>query len=175
MARGDTSYFIVIPRRRRAKGIVPTLRTSSSIFIKCLRNGDANGMERSSKAAWESLTKLFEILRNEEDQGFLPSALMKISTAFMVDKIDAEEMKIFIKRKKINRHHVRYNAINLRQTLNKIAHHDPDLSTFRVDGRGSHYLLLGGCFQNHYWMAEILVSRLCKHAAKAIRGINDRV
>lgn len=40
--------------------------------------------------------------------------------------------------------HANCGPLNLREALNKLGHYSGDLSTYRVDGRGAHYLVLGG-------------------------------
>jgi hypothetical protein len=128
-------------------------------------------MQSTSTQAWESMTSLFEVLRNEQDHGHLGASFMMRPTAFIVEDLTQNEQREMISRCKIDRSHLGYSALNLRNTLNKIAHYDTATATFRVDGRGSHYLILGGSFRGSCWIAEILVSKLCKNAAAAVKAI----
>jgi hypothetical protein len=113
------------------------------------------------------MTKLFEILRGEQDDGHLAAAWMNVDTSFIVELNSAADQQEMLFLKKIDR--AQSKSLSLRNTLNKIAHYKT--ATFRVDGRNAHYLLLGGVYNNKHWVAEILVSRLCKNAAMAIQAI----
>lgn len=161
------SYFQYIPRRNRAKGLVPRIRRCSKRFKDALVAGDKQRQESAASDAWDLLTKLFEILRGEQDDGHLAPALMKVDTALIATGISSDEQKRMLALKRIDRS--RSTSLSLRDTLNKIAHYKE--ATFRVDRRGAHYILLGGIFKKEHWIAEILVSKLCKNAAAAIQGI----
>lgn len=113
------------------------------------------------------MTQLFEILRGEQDAGHLAAAPMNADTAFIVNGISITDQQQMMSLKKID--HSRSTALSLRNTLNKIAHYEK--ATFRVDKRNAHYLLLAGVYKNNHWIAEILVSKLCKNAATAIQAI----
>jgi hypothetical protein len=164
-------YFQIVPRRSRAEHLVPTIRRCSKQFRAALAVGDVRKMEESSKAAWDAMVNLFEILRGEQDDGNLANGPMSVSTAVIVNQVSATEQQDMISAGKIDRVHASFGCLSLQDTLNKIAHYNISTATFRVDGRGSHYLLLGGKYQGKHWVAEILVSRLCKNAAAAVRAI----
>ncbi|QKY07502.1 hypothetical protein [Janthinobacterium lividum] len=113
------------------------------------------------------MAKLFEILRGEQDDGYLDAAWMNIDTALIAELNSAADQQKMLSLKKIDR--AQSKKLSLRNTLNKIAHYKT--ATFRVDGRNAHYLLLAGDYKNKHWVAEILVSRLCRNAAMAIQAI----
>ncbi|WP_149533797.1 hypothetical protein [Tardiphaga sp. P9-11] len=117
------------------------------------------------------MTQLFEILRNEQDQGRLAQQYMQISTSSVVSGPTPVEQAAMIASCRIERSHRGYGSLDLRDTLNKIAHHDTGLVSFRVDNRGAHYLILGGSFRGSRWISEILVAKLCKNAAAAVKAI----
>lgn len=164
-----TFYFQQIPRRNRAKGLVPTIRRCSKRFKSAVAAGDDKKQKAASEDAWNAMTKLFEILRGEQDDGYLAPAMMNVDTAFIADGISSADQHKMLSLKKIDR--ARSTTLSLRNTLNKIAHYK--IATFRVDGRGAHYVLLGGVYKNQHWVAEILVSKLCKNAAAAIQAIAE--
>lgn len=164
-----THYFHYIPRRDRAKGLVPRLRRSSKRFRKALIAGDEKAQQAASKDAWNVMTKLFEILRGEQDNGHLDASVMQVHTGIIAENISRADQAGMLLRKKIDR--TRSTSLSLRNTLNKLAHYKT--ASFRVDGRNAHYLLLRGQRRGEYWAAEILVSTLCKNAATAIQAITD--
>lgn len=163
-----TSYFRQIPRRYRAKGLVPTIRRCSKRFRNAVAAGDEKKQDAASEDAWNAMTKLFEILRGEQDDGHLPDPLMNAGTALIADGISSTDQQRMLSQKKIDR--ARSTTLSLRNTLNKIAHYKT--ANFRIDGRNAHYLLLGGEHNNKRWVAEILVSKLCNNATAAIQAIN---
>jgi hypothetical protein len=171
MGHFNISRFEVLPRRTRAKDLVPLIRQCSKRFKKDAAAGDIHAMQSTSHKAWNALTQLFEILRNEQDQGRLAPHFMHQPTAHIVNGVSSSDVAAMISARKIDKSHVGYGPLNLRNTLNKIAHHDTSLATYRIDGRGAHYLVLGGAQGNTLWVAEILVSRLCKNAAAAVGAI----
>lgn len=160
-------YFQYIPRRNRAKGLVPAIRRSSKRFKTAVAEGDDKKQKAASKAAWTAMTQLFEILRGEQDTGNLADAPMNVDTGFLAKSISSAERATMLSLKKIER--TRSTALGLRDALNKIAHYEQ--VDFRVDGRNAHYLLLAGTYHGKHWVAEILVSKLCKNAAAAIQAI----
>lgn len=165
------SYFRIIPRRRRAAHLVPTIRRCSKQFKIHVTVGDTCGMENTSKCAWDAMTNLFEILRNEQDHGHLCASFMKQPTSFFVNNVMLSDQDAMISAGRLDKKHSGYGSLNLRDTLNKIAHYDTGAASYRIDGRGAHYLILGGARHGTHWVAEILVSRLCKNAAAAVRAI----
>jgi len=128
-------------------------------------------MQMTSMAAWNSLTNLFEILRNEEDHGNLPRSYMAVPTGLIADGLTEEQQNGMVAQQKVDRSHPTVSTLGLRDALNKIAHYRTAVAAYRVDGRGAHYLVLGGSFRNRRWVAEILVSRLCRNASIAADAI----
>ena len=150
---------------------MPIIQSCSKQFKHCVKNADLSGMEKASKAAWEAMTNLFDVLRNEQDHGHLSASCMNASTGHIVKPLSLQEQNAMIAAGRINKEHLGFGALTLREALNKIAHYDTNLATFRVDGRGAHYLVLGGKQGSAGWIVEILVSRLCKNAATAVKHI----
>ena len=171
MSRGAVHHFQVISRRTRAKDLVSNIRRNSKRFKTHYAACDVDNMKRTSGQAWSAMTNLFESLRNEQDYEHLESSFMNAHTAFIVEDASKIERDSMITDRRINKFHSRYKSLSLRNTLNKIAHYDTDSATFRLDARGAHYLILGGKYRRSYWVAEILVSRLCTNAAAAVKAI----
>jgi len=161
-------HFQLIPRRNRAKGLVPRIQRCSKQFREAVATGDANKQSAVSKDAWDAMTKLFEILRGEQDDGHLASSWMNVNTALITELNSVADQQKMLALRKIDR--AQSQPLSLRHTLNKIAHYKT--ATFRLDRRNAHYLLLGGVYKNKHWVAEILVSKLCKNAAMAIQAIS---
>lgn len=148
---------------------MPAIRYYSRQFKNAIEAGDEEKQKIASENAWDAMTRLFEILRGEQDDGNLAPTLMNADTALIADGVSSAEQDHMLAMKKIDR--ARSTPLSLRNSLNKIAHYKT--ATFRVDKRGAHYLLLAGAYRNQYWVAEILVSKLCKNAATAIRAITN--
>lgn len=164
--------FEIRARSHGAEEIVPAIRLASKEFKNLLQEGNRESIEHVSATAWEAMVQLFNVLRNEQDHGSPIAPLMSASTAKLVKEITFAEMEAMIRAAKIDRKHAQFADISLRETLNKVAHFDTNFSTYRVDGRGAHYLILGGKDQRQrLWVAEILVSRLCKCAERAVRAL----
>ncbi len=128
-------------------------------------------MEATSQRAWDALTNLFEILRNEQDHGYLADVHMAVPVGLLVRSATAQKRSDMIAARRIDRNHPTCAALSLRDALNKVAHYDGSKSTYRIDGRGAHYLVLSGRHGNANWVAEFLVSKLCAASAKATRAI----
>lgn len=139
---GTTVHFMIIPRRHRAEHLVPTIRRCSKRFKSQYVDGDTRGMENTSKKAWDAMTNLFEILRNEQDHGHLNASFVTVGTSFLVSKLSQSEQANMISASRIDRSHQSYSPLSLRETLNKITHYD-----------------------------TALASRLCKNAAVAVKAI----
>ncbi len=165
------SHFQIIPRGRRAKPHLATIRRSSKFFKQSLAIGDTAGMRRASTHAWDALAATFEILRGEQDDGYLTASYMAVPTGLLVEDLTALEQAAMVTAAKIDKTHARCKSLTLREALNKIAHYRSADATFRVDRRGAHYLVLGGSRNGRRWVAEILVSRLCRNAAAAAAAI----
>ncbi|TMJ20532.1 MAG: hypothetical protein E6G92_12590 [Alphaproteobacteria bacterium] len=170
MARA-TGYFQIIPRGRRAMPILRTIRRSSSRFKAAVAARDTVRMESTSARAWTALASLFEILRNAQDEGILDAAYMNVPSGFMVDRVGEQEQAEMVAAARIVRSHANYRSISLREALNKIAHFQNAASTYRIDGRRAHYLILGGTHGSRRWIAEILLSKLCQESSRAARSI----
>jgi hypothetical protein len=166
------SSFIVVARATRVWPALRTVRNASHRFKDELSRDDNSGMQETSRRAWDALTNVFEVLRNEQDHGNLAQCYMVEPTGFIVSDVTAADQQAMIAGKKIDRSHHSFSSMGLRDALNKIAHHNTALSTFRVDRRGAHYIILGGSHRNKRWVAEILISKLCKNAAAAARAIS---
>lgn len=164
-------HFEIIPRGRRAKPQLAAVRRSSKRFKQCLAAGDAAGMQLTSIRAWDALSATFEILRGEQDDGYLADSYMRVPTGLLVDRATAVEQAAMIAAARIDRQHGRCGRLTLREALNKIAHYRSGVATYRVDRRGAHYLILGGSQNGQLWIAEILVSKLCRNAATAAAAI----
>lgn len=133
-----TLHFQYIPRRNRAIGLVPIIRRCSKRFRDSVAAADEKKQSAASEDAWNAMTKLFEILRGEQDEGHLAAAWMNVDTAIIAELNSAAEQQKMLSLKKIDR--AQSKALSLRNTLNKIAHYKT--ATFRMDGRNAHYLLL---------------------------------
>ncbi|WP_406239901.1 hypothetical protein ACF3NX_12950 (plasmid) [Acetobacter orientalis] len=151
--------------------MIRAVRDASRRFKSAEAAHDIVKMEAASEKAWNSLTIIFETLRNEEDQGRLDSIHMAKPTGYIVNGINIEDQQAMIVERKLDRSHSTLGVMSLRDALNKIAHHDTSQITYRIDRRGAHYLILGGAFRGKIWLAEILVSKLVKHAAAAAEAI----
>lgn len=162
------SYFKHIPRRDRAKGLVPKIRRCSVKFKRALKSDDAARQNEASHDAWNAMSLLFEILRGEQDSGHLADELMCVPTGFLATNLSADDNDAMILKQKIDRS--RGVPMTLRDTLNKIAHWQ--ITGFRVDGRNTHFLILSGTLRGKLWFAEVSVPKLCKNASAAIKGIS---
>lgn len=172
MGRSRIGYFHIIPRGRRARPRLRALRAASARFRVKLAEQDKEGAAAASERAWNALSSLFDILRNEQDHGHLGDQFMAEPTGSLVKDVSAAEQKAMIARAAIDRSHPSFSPIGLREVLNKIAHYDTNAATFRVDRRGAHYLLLGGEDQRkRRWVMEVLVARLHRNASIAVAAI----
>lgn len=163
-----TLHFERVPRRKRAKGLVPRIRRCSKRFKAAIALGDAPAASKASADAWTAMTNLFEILRGEQDAGYLTGDMMAVETGLIADGLSTGDQQRMMTTKRIDRS--LSVGLSLREACNKLAHYSD--ATYRVDGRNAHYLVLAGVYRNKNWVAEILVARLCKNAATAIRSIN---
>ena len=170
MAR-SIGHFIVIRRKHRAEGVVATVRQCSRLFKRALDAGDRKAMQEHSTEAWDALNKLFEILRNEQDHNNLAASFMTKLAGKIADQVSSQEQESMIASAKLDTKHPSYRDLTLRDALNKIAHFDTATANYRVDGRGAHYLVLAGKYLNKFWVAEILISRLCALSEDAVAGI----
>lgn len=165
-------YFKIIPRGRRAREAIRSVRRRSKQFKKAIADDEADRIDKVSSAAWDALTILFETLRNERDHGYLDDADLSSAVGLLIQPATQIEQAAMSAARKLDRHHANCGPLSLKEALNKLGHYNGDLSTYRLDGRGAHYLVLCGRQNNRHWVAEILVARLCKEAgfaAKAIR------
>lgn len=164
-------HFEIIRRGRRAWPALRTIRRSSNQFKIAVSTGDQAKMEATSQRAWDSLTNLFEVLRNEQDHGYLADVHMAVPVGLLVSSATAQERGDMIAARRLDRNHPTCGDLSLRDALNKVAHYDGSKSTYRIDRRGAHYLVLSGRLGNSNWVAEFLVSKLCAAGAKATRAI----
>lgn len=167
------SYFKVIPRSRRAREAIRTIRRRSRLFKKAAADCDTARMDAISTSAWDALTVLFETLRNEHDHRYLDPAYLANRVGFLIQPATLQDQASMAAARKINRSHANCRPLILHQALNKLGHYDGAISTYRIDGRGAHYLLLGGRQNREHWIAEILVSRLCREASWAAKAIRQ--
>ena len=114
------------------------------------------------------MTQLFEILRGEQDLGYLSPVLMQVPTGFLAERLSIEDQQKMMLQRKVDRS--MSAKMDLRDALNKIAHWKD--TSFRIDGRGAHYLILSGAHNGKKWIAEVSVSRLCRNARAAIAAIS---
>lgn len=163
--------FEIVPRGRRAKPHLATIRKSSTLFKNSLAANDADGMRRASARAWDALAATFEILRGEQDDGYLAGSYMQVPTGIFINDATAIEQNDMIGSARVDKAHPLCSPLSLREALNKIAHYKSFDATFRVDRRGAHDLVLGGSRNGRRWVAEILVSRLCRNASAAVAAI----
>jgi D-lactate dehydrogenase (cytochrome) len=104
---------------------------------------------------------------------YLADSYMRVPTGFLIEGATAAEQTAMIGAARIDKAHARCGPLALREALNKIAHYRSGVATFRVDRRGAHYLVLGGSRNGRHWIAEILVTQLCRNAAAAAAAIRS--
>lgn len=164
-------HFRIIPRKTRVLPNIASVKDASKRFKVAEAAGDTAAMDALSDKAWNALTAIFEALRNEQDQGRLARSYMMEATGHIANHVSSSEQQAMIAARKLDLSHPSLRRMTLRDALNKVAHHDTTFTTYRLDGRGAHYLILGGSHQNRNWVAEVLVSTLVKHARKAAKAI----
>jgi hypothetical protein len=128
-------------------------------------------MERSSERGWNALAALVEILRGEDDEGYIPGAFMQRTVGRLAEPVTTGERAAMIAAARVNRMHFASKPLTLREALNKLIHYDSASATFRVDGRGAHYLVLGGARQKRQWVAELLIAEMSRSMGAAARAI----
>lgn len=170
-------HFQIIPRNKRVIEAERKLRHWSKLFRRALANGDQSRAEQISDSAWKALLTLFEGLRNQRDHGYLNRSDLQQPVGWIIASASSAEQSLAYRVRKVDRRHSEYSPLSLEEALNKLAHYDEDLSTYRVDGRKAHYLVLCGKRQSRAgtqnWIAEILVSRLCREVRVAARAIRQ--
>jgi hypothetical protein len=171
MSPRSVGHFQIIPRSRRARQAIGSIRRRSKQFKQAVAAGDTARIEAVSCGAWDALTNLFETLRNERDHRYLDPSDLTHTVGLLVERVTHQEQADMAAAHKVNRSQVHCGPLSLGDALNKLGHYDAALSTYRIDGRGAHYLVLGGRRGSENWMAEILVSRLCAKAAVAAKAI----
>ena len=164
-------HFEVVPRGQRAQDLVPTIRRCSISFKAAHDSQDRGGMETSSREAGNAISLLFETLRGAQDDNKLADSYMSEDTGYVINNLDLQDQLNMISRRRLDRNHTNIATIGLRDALNKFAHYDEGLVAFRIDSRGAHYIILGGRHGRSRWVSEILVSKLCKNAAAAVKAI----
>lgn len=118
-------------------------------------------------------TNLFETLRNERDHRYLDPSDLTDTVGLLIEPANQQEQADMVAAHKVDRSHANCGPLTLGGALNKLGHYNAVLSTYRIDGRGAHYLVLGGRRGKRNWVAELLVSRLCKKAATAAKAIRQ--
>ena len=166
-------YFKVIPRSLRARKAINAIRVRSSQFKKALRQNDEQRQDQAAEAAWSSMTQLFECLRNERDYKYLDASELQRPVGLIVERVEQNALSAMVARTRLDRHHPDCKPLTQNDALNKLAHYDESNTTYRIDGRGAHFLLLVGSRHGHKWIAEFLVSRLCQSAAEAAKTIRQ--
>lgn len=154
---------------------MPKLKACSARFRKAVAAGDRAVMERESDLALSLMTSIIDLLRNEQDAKRLDSYLMNTPSGLLIKNATSAERLTMIQSARLDRSHSHCNELSLREALNKIAHCDAAHSTYRIDGRGAHYIILSGPDQNEKkgpWVAEILISKLCRNANAAMKGLS---
>lgn len=163
----------MIPRSRRARAAISAIRHQSRQFRQAVAAKDALRIESVSGGAWDALTNLFETLRNEHDHGYLDRSHLMQSVGLLVEPATRQEQVGMQAARRVDRSHSSCAPLTLIEALNKLGHYDTAQSTYRIDGRGAHYLILGGRRGSRKWVAEILVSRLCDEASTAAKAIRQ--
>ncbi|ESZ46621.1 hypothetical protein ACYG9R_01720 [Mesorhizobium sp. RSR565B] len=160
--------FIVRDRSLGARDLVRVVRDASKTF-----KNDPNSVDaaNASDDAWKAMVGLFDVLRNEQDHGKPIRYQMSEDTGQPFRGVSHLELLAMLGSCRIDRKHPGIKILSLRDALNKIAHHNKEISTYRLDGRGAHYLVLAGQEGNKQWVAEFLVSRFCRNATAAIRAL----
>jgi hypothetical protein len=166
-----TAGFQIISRRWKARHLAPRVMRCSARFRAAWAYNDLQAAKQASKLAWNALNDLALRLRNEQDQQRLAAAFMAVDVGILASRLTPRERAEMIRNRGVDRHHANCAPLSLRDACNKIAHHDTAHSAFRIDGRGAHYIVLSGPDQNPTrgpWVAEMLVSRFCSQASKAV-------
>ncbi|MFJ2983075.1 MULTISPECIES: hypothetical protein [unclassified Pseudomonas] len=96
-----TSHFRHIPRRNRARGLTSKLKLHSTRFKLALAEENIEKQSKESIAAWETMVKLFEILRGEQDLGNLASEPMEAGTGYLVICDSIDEQLAMMEQKKL--------------------------------------------------------------------------
>ena len=164
-------HFEVLPFTRTANGkTVQRLRKSSMRFKKAFANGDTDVQGIASRDAWSTMHDLTLLIRKAEDNGAAAHSVMPSDTGWIAEDLSLVDQQSMMSCKKVNRKHLKANRCSLRKCLNKLAH--SKTTTFRVDGRGSHYLVLTGPDQSASkgpWVCEFNVNTFATHCANVIR------
>lgn len=148
------------------------LMVYSRAFVKAEQVGDAPTMDQVSQNAWAVLRQLVLLIRHAEDSNLVSSTAMPTATGVIAENLSLAEQQAMLNSHKVNRRHANCRAASLRECFNKMAH--PTCSTYRVDGRGTHFLLLSGPDQRPTrgpWVIEFSVKRLAEHAAGVIASL----
>lgn len=170
-------HFEIIPRKKRVIEAERKVRHWSKLFRKAVADGDRGRAEQISDSAWNALLTLFEGLRNERDHRFLDRGDLQQSVGWIISSASRADQVRAYNERKIDCRHSAYSPLSLEDALNKLAHYDEDLSTYRVDGRNAHYVVLCGRRRvregTQNWVAEILVSKLCSEVRVAARAVRQ--
>lgn len=170
MTGRNIGHFKILPFTQTANGkTVQRLRKCSMRFKKALADGDAAAQNIVSRDAWSTMHDLTLLIRKAEDDGAALSSVMPIDTGWIAENLLPADRTSMMLHEKVSRRHPKTKRCALRKCLNKLAH--AEASTFRVDGRGAHYLVLTGPDQSASkgpWVCEFNVNTLAAHCAKVI-------
>lgn len=169
--RSHIFHFEILPFTQTANGkTIQRLRKCSERFKKALADCDTDAQSIVSRDAWSTMHDLALLIRKAEDNGAAAQGVMPGDTGWIAENLALADQRSMMSRRKVNRRHPKATRCALRKCLNKLAH--PTATTFRVDGRGSHYLVLTGPDQRASkgpWVCEFNVNTLATHCANVIR------
>ena len=140
---GVVGHFQIIPRSRRTREAIGTIRRRSKQFKLALAAGDTRRIEVVSSGAWDALTVLFETLRNERDHRYLDASELAGAVGLLIEPVTQQEQADMKAAHKLDRSHSGCGLLSLAEALNKLGHYNTEVSTYRIDGRGAHYVVLG--------------------------------
>lgn len=164
-----TFNFEVLPFTRTANGkIVQRLRDQSIRFKRAWLDGDVDLQNTVSRRAWETMHDLLMVIRKAQDNGVTAKGYSLVDTGWLAEALTQVEQQSMMAGKKIDRRHQNARKCSLRECVNKLAHLEN--STFRVNGRGSHYVVLTGQNQSKtkLWVCEFNINTFATHCAKVI-------
>lgn len=168
-----TFHFEVV-RRDRAfnKRYVRRLKEQSRRFRQHIGDGNSASAATVSQNAWNTLRAMSIAIRTEEDSGVITSAMMPANTGWIAIDLSAPDLNAMMSGAMLDRKHANAKLMPLRECLNKIVHHEA--STYRIDGRGAHFILLAGPAQNQNkgpWVAEFSIARLAQHCLLVMKQL----
>ena len=150
---------------------IARLRYQSGYFVDCMARNDEAGARRISVSAMESLARLFQYFRNEEDHGRHAATVMRRQDLTKIaNRVSATDRLAMIAAKGVNPAHQNTTDTNLRTALDKVGHFDEVVSTFRIDG-GRHILVLTANepHRQDFWVIDVDVLTLCDRCIEVIQ------